>query len=77
MRTLLRVRKTALLAASSAILLQEPGCLDSIFMNLVVGARDGLVTTVTGVIEDAFNAHFGLKEEEDGAASGNDLFIRL
>lgn len=44
--------------------------------NLIAGVRDGLVTTTSGIIQDAFNSLFGLSgdEEEEG---GNDLFVGI
>ncbi len=67
------------------------GCDDLIVSNLLLGARDGALTTTTGIIEGFFEHRFELEagdeghdehgnEDEDGHGheeSASDFFIRL
>ncbi len=68
------------------------GCDDLIVSNLLLGARDGALTTTTGIIEGFFEQRFGLEAGDEGhegedehedegghghEEGGNDSFIRL
>ncbi len=59
---------------ASATLFQTLTCQQLVINNLVAGARDGLITTVTGLITGAFDVLLNL-----GAmgGNGNALFIRI
>lgn len=72
MKARLRIRTLTL----SFLLLPLAGCTDTLITNVAAGIRDGLITTTSGLIEDAINALFGLGDAaaEEG---GNDAFINI
>lgn len=63
-------------AAVGVAALSVAGCTDSVQQNLAAGLRDGTLTAVGGILEDFFNARFGLGEE-GAEEEGNERFIRL
>lgn len=80
----MRIARRVGSAMGTAVVLTLPGCGTLLASNLLLGAREGALTTTTGVIEDYFDTRFGITAEGDVSEdstpeeeSGNDLFVRL